>query len=66
LPGGVIDRDFWGEIHVVLINNTDSDFIVNMGDKVAQFIFERIELPFIDGETFVMEHRIDGFGSSGN
>jgi len=65
VAGGVIDRDYWGEIYVLLFNNTDSDFTIQFGDKVAQLIFERYEIPKIDNESFVLNYRIEGFGSSG-
>lgn len=66
VAGGVIDTDYWGEIYVLLINNTDCDFEVNCGDKVAQLIFERFEIPKLESEDFVLNKRIKGFGSSGN
>ena len=42
---GVIDEDYRGEIGVVLFNFGNDDFEVNMGDKVAQLIFEKIKTP---------------------
>ena len=39
---GVIDSDYRGELGVVLFNFGNEEFIVNMGDKIAQLIFERI------------------------
>ena len=44
---GVIDTDYRGELGVVLFNFCDSDFQINMGDKVAQIIFEKIKTPGI-------------------
>ena len=44
---GVIDADNRGELGVVLFNFCDSDFQINMGDKVAQIIFEKIKTPGI-------------------
>ena len=43
--GGVIDSDFRGIIQVILINHSSHPFSVNVGDKIAQLIFEKIELP---------------------
>ena len=40
---GVIDSDYRGEIGVVLFNFGEDDFVVNMGDKIAQLIFEKIK-----------------------
>ena len=36
---GVIDSDYRGEIGVILFNFGNKDFVVNMGDKIAQLIF---------------------------
>lgn len=35
---GTIDSDYRGEIHVILINLGDSDFIVQRGDRIAQLV----------------------------
>ena len=57
---GVVDSDYRGELGVVLFNFGEEDFVVNMGDKIAQLIFEKIKTPEIketnslerpDGET---------------
>ena len=44
---GVVDADYRGELGIVLINFSDTDFQINMGDKVAQLIFENIKTPVI-------------------
>ena len=44
---GVIDSDYRGEIGVILLNFGNEDFVVIMGDKIAQLIFERINTPEI-------------------
>ena len=60
---GVIDSDYRGEIGVVLFNFGSENFVVNMGDTIAQLIFEKIKTPEIketnnlrgpDGEWVVM------------
>ena len=38
---GVIDSDYRGEIGVVLFNFSDEEFYINMGDRIAQIIFEK-------------------------
>ena len=43
----VIDSDYRGEIGVILFNFGEGNFIVNMGVKIAQLIFEKIEMAFI-------------------
>ena len=64
---GVIDADYRGELGVILFNFGEEDFVINMGDKVAQLIFEKIKTPAIR-ETNDLEdtERGDrGFGSTG-
>jgi len=45
--GRVIDRDYHGEIQVILMNVSDAPFTVNQGDRIAQFIFEKHLQPLI-------------------
>jgi dUTP pyrophosphatase len=35
---GTIDADYRGEIGVILINLSDTDFIVNRGERIAQMV----------------------------
>ena len=44
---GVVDADYRGELGIVLFNFSDTDFQINMGDKVAQLIFEKIKTPVL-------------------
>ena len=44
---GVVDADYRGELGIVLFNFSDIDFQINMGDKVAQLIFEKIKTPIL-------------------
>jgi dUTP pyrophosphatase len=39
--GGVIDRDYSGEIRIILFNLSDKDYHFFRGDRVAQIIFEK-------------------------
>lgn len=39
---GVIDYDYRGEIKVILLNTSDSEFKISKGDKIAQAILTRI------------------------
>ena len=44
---GVIDSDYRGELGVILFTFGDEDFIVNMGHRIAQLIFEKMKAPII-------------------
>ena len=40
---GTIDADYRGEIGVILINLSDSDFMINTGDRIAQLVIAKHE-----------------------
>ena len=42
---GVIDHGYSDCVRVILRNHSNEDFIVNIGDRIAQLIFERIYVP---------------------
>ena len=64
---GTIDADYRGEIGVILINLSDSDFEINIGDRIAQMIIakhETIEWEAVDKlDSSVRGDK--GFGSTG-
>ena len=37
----VIDSYYRGELRIILFNFGDEDFVINMGDEIAQLIFEK-------------------------
>ena len=41
---GTIDADYRGEIGVILINLSDTDFEINSGDRIAQMIIAKHEI----------------------
>ena len=47
MGAGVMDSDYRGEIGVVLFNHSAMDFSVQVGDKIAQLILEKIKTPAI-------------------
>ena len=64
---GVIDVGYTGSIVVKLYNNSDTDYLVNMGDKISQLVILPIctpELELVDALN-VSERGNNGFGSSG-
>ena len=40
---GTIDADYRGELMVLLVNFSDSDFIINDGERIAQMVIPRHE-----------------------
>ena len=42
VDGGVIDGDFRGNVHVIVVNGGVAPFTVSVGDRVAQLILEKI------------------------
>lgn len=64
---GVIDSDYRGEISVFLRNNSDTDFVVHPGDRVAQLLLMPVALPEIIevDELSDTERGAGGFGSTG-
>jgi len=62
---GTIDADYRGEIKVLLINLSDTDFAVNDGDRIAQMIVsphERVTW----GETKELQDSLRGAGGFGH
>ena len=64
---GVIDADFRGLVGVVLINHSSNAFAINVEDRIAQLVIEKIATPEvakIEGHT-ATERGDGGFGSTG-
>lgn len=64
---GVIDRDYRGNVGVVLFNHAQTAYEVKKGDRIAQLICERILYPEIEeAEELTDTIRGEGgFGSTG-
>ncbi|APC25798.1 dUTPase [Only Syngen Nebraska virus 5] len=64
---GVIDKDFRGEVKVILYNTSERDYIVKTGDRIAQLILEQIVTPDVAVvlELEDTERGAGGFGSTG-
>nr|WP_300004547.1 dUTP diphosphatase [Tissierella sp.] len=65
---GTIDSDYRGEIKVILVNLSNQRYIINAGDRIAQFVlskYERIDFEITDNldET---ERSEGGFGHTGS
>ena len=65
--GGVIDRDYTGNVGIILFNHSDKNFKITRGDRVAQLICEKIVNPDIQICTHLpnTSRGAQGFGSSG-
>jgi dUTP pyrophosphatase len=64
---GTIDADYRGEIKVLLVNLSDTDFMVNDGDRIAQMVFQQVEKANWElvVELEVTERGEGGFGHTG-
>jgi len=64
---GTIDADYRGEVHVLLINFGEAEYIINRGDRIAQMLIAKVEQTnFKQANTLPSSARGDGgFGSTG-
>ena len=64
---GTIDADYRGEVKIILINLSDTDFTINSGDRIAQIIFAKCEqMEVVNVETLSETERgAGGFGHTG-
>ena len=64
---GTIDADYRGELMVLLINFSDTDFVINDGERIAQMVVarhEQIEFQLVD-ELDETERGAGGYGHTG-
>ena len=64
---GTIDADYRGEVKIILINLSDTDFTINSGERVAQIVFAKCEqMEVVNAETLSETERGEGgFGHTG-
>ena len=68
IGAGVVDSSYRGEVKVLVINNSENEYEIEVFDKIAQFIMERCSSPKVEVsyEELSKTQRGDGgFGSSG-
>jgi dUTP pyrophosphatase len=68
IGGGVVDAGYRGEVKIILINNSSTEFVVNKGDRVAQLIITKImDNPVLKQVDTLPEsdRGSAGFGSTG-
>lgn len=65
---GVIDSDYRGEIIVALYNHSNSERVIEQGERIAQIVIEKAEqFLFVETDELVETERgVCGFGSTGN
>ena len=64
---GTIDADYRGELMVLLINFSDTDFVINDGERIAQMVVarhEQIEFQLVDALDDT-ERGAGGYGHTG-
>jgi len=64
---GTIDADYRGEIKVLLVNLSNTDFIVNDGERIAQMVIAKHEVAKWELVTSLEDSNrgAGGFGSTG-
>ena len=64
---GTIDADYRGEVKIILINLSDTDFTINSGERIAQIVFAKCEqMEVVNVETLSETERgAGGFGHTG-
>lgn len=64
---GTIDSDYRGEVMVCLVNNSNEDYVLNPGERVAQMLIKpviQVEIQEVT-ELTDTDRGIGGFGSTG-
>jgi dUTP pyrophosphatase len=62
---GVIDADYRGNLKVLLKNISEDPYIIATGDRIAQLVVQRVELPIFYDTWNDTERGTGGFGSTG-
>ena len=64
---GTIDADYRGEVKVLLVNFSDTDFVINDGERIAQMVISKHETAdFIEVEELdETERGAGGYGHTG-
>jgi deoxyuridine 5''-triphosphate nucleotidohydrolase (dut) len=64
---GTIDADYRGELKVLLVNFSNTDFVINAGERVAQMVIARYEKVDFEQVTELddTERGAGGYGHTG-
>ena len=62
---GLVDSDCRGKIKVVLFNHYAQDFVIEVGDRIARLVLERIKIPQVKKVATLDDTNrgVGGFGS---
>ncbi len=63
--GGVIDSNYTGEWFIGLVNLGQEDYVIGKGQKIAQVLFQKVEIPEIE-EVEELENTNRGAGAFGS
>ena len=63
---GIIDSGYRSNAGIKLYNNTDTDYVIQSGDRIAQFVvYKNYNVSVGEGEVEESDRGACGFGSSG-
>lgn len=62
---GVIDADYRGNLKVLLKNISEDPYTIEPGDRIAQLVVQRVELPQFRDAWNDTQRGTGGFGSTG-
>ena len=64
---GVVDPDYTGSVHVLLMNFSSQDHVIGKNHRIAQMILEKVAYPvnFEVSQMLPTERGAKGFGSMG-
>lgn len=62
---GVIDSDYRGNLKVLLKNISEDPYLIEQGDRIAQLVVQRVELPTFRDSWNDTQRGTGGFGSTG-
>ena len=64
---GVVDPDYTGSVHMLLLNLSSQDHAIEVNHHIAQLILEKVAYPILCEvpQMLPTEHGANGFGSTG-
>jgi dUTP pyrophosphatase len=63
---GIIDNEYRSNAGIKLYNFSDKDYLVQAGDRIAQFVvYKNYDVVMEEGEVIASDRGAKGFGSSG-